>query len=505
MPPRAADCLRPPEPPTEAGLAALLNDLSALSHDVLLVLDDYHLIEALEVQQGMSFLLDHLPQQVHLVIAGRADPALPLARLRARGELVELRAADLRFSSDEAGAYLNEMMGLALTAPDVAALEGRTEGWIAALQLAALSMQGRDDVTAFIASFAGDDRYIVDYLAEEVLQRQSDQVRTFLLQTSILSRLSGQLCDAVTGQGDGRAMLETLERGNLFLVPLDDQRRWFRYHHLFADVLQAHLRDERPDDVPDLHLRASEWFDENGERPDAIRHAMAGGHFERAADLVELASTATRQQRQEATLRAWLEALPDDVIRMRPVLINDYVGSRLVRSEVEGVESRLREVERWLDATTWADGEPVARPPEMVVVDEAAFRALPAAVEIHRSGLARLLGDVDGSVRHARRALDLVGADDHARPRSGERPPRACVLDAAETSTRHIAGTPTEWPSWRRPGTCPISSAVPSPGPTSGSHRGASARPWASTSGACRSQPQRRALCCAERRMCMWA
>ncbi len=181
------------------------------------------------------------------MITTRADPALPLARLRARGELIEIRAADLRFTPDEAAAYLNEVMGLELTARDVAALEGRTEGWIAALQLAALSMQGRDDVAGFIAGFAGDDRYIVDYLVEEVLQRQPEHVRHFLLQTSILDRLSGPLCDAVTGQDGGKAMLEALERGNLFLVPLDDRRQWYRYHQLFADVLRARLLDEQPD------------------------------------------------------------------------------------------------------------------------------------------------------------------------------------------------------------------------------------------------------------------
>ena len=265
-------------------------------NDVVLVLDDYHVIDAREVQDGMAFLLEHLPPQLHLVIASRADPALPLARLRARGELVEIRAADLRFTPDEAAAYLNEVMGLALTAQDVAALEGRTEGWIAALQLAALSMQGRDDVAGFIAGFAGDDRYIVDYLVEEVLQRQPEQVRSFLLQTSILDRLSGPLCDAVTGQDGGKAMLEALDRGNLFLVPLDDRRQWYRYHHLFADVLRARLLDEQPDRVPELHRRASDWYEQNGERSEAIRHALAGEDFERAADLVELAIPAMRQE-----------------------------------------------------------------------------------------------------------------------------------------------------------------------------------------------------------------
>ncbi len=223
--------------------------------------------------------------------------------MRARGELAEIRAAELRFTADEAAAYLNGMMGLQLTARDVAVLEARTEGWIAALQLAALSMQGRDDVAGFIAGFAGDDRYVVDYLAEEVLARQSGRVQAFLLQTSILGRLSGSLCDAVTGQGGGKGMLEALDRGNLFLVPLDDRRRWYRYHHLFADVLQARLLDEQPGQVPDLHRRASAWYEQNGEQSLAIRHALAAGDFGRAADLAELAIPAMRRTRQEATVR----------------------------------------------------------------------------------------------------------------------------------------------------------------------------------------------------------
>ncbi len=295
--------LQTPQPPSiEAGLADLLNELSALPDDIVLVLDDYHAIEAHDIGAGMAYLLEHLPHQVHLVIATRADPVLPLGRLRGRGELVEIRAADLRFTPDEAAAYLNGMMGLDLAAPDIAALEARTEGWIAALQLAALSMQGREDIAGFIAGFSGDDRYIVDYLVDEVLQRQPDRVRSFLLETSILDRLSGPLCDAVTGQGGGKAMLEALDRANLFLVPLDDRRRWYRYHHLFADVLRAHLLDERPDQVPELHRRASEWYEQNDERSEAIRHAMAGEDFDRAADLVELAIPAMRQRRQEAAL-----------------------------------------------------------------------------------------------------------------------------------------------------------------------------------------------------------
>ena len=340
----------PQPPPIETVLTALLNDLGAIAGDIVLVLDDYHVIDARDVQDGMAFLLDHLPPGLHVVIASRADPALPLARLRARGELAEIRAAELRFTPDEAAAYLNEMMGLQLTARDVAALEGRTEGWIAALQLAALSMQGRDDVAGFIAGFAGDDRYVVDYLAEEVLQRQPDRVQAFLLQTSILGRLSGPLCDAVTGQGGGKAMLEALDRGNLFLVPLDDRRRWYRYHHLFADVLQARLLDEQPGQVPDLHRRASAWYEQNGEPSVAIGHALAAEDFGRAADLVELAIPAMRRTRQEATVRGWLEALPDEVVRVRPVLSVAVAGALLTGGELEGVEDRLRDAERWLDA-----------------------------------------------------------------------------------------------------------------------------------------------------------
>ncbi len=302
-------------------------------------------------------------------------------------------------------------MALDVTADDVAMLEGRTEGWIAAIQLAGISMQGRADVAGFIARFAGDDRYIVDYLVEEVLQRQSEQVRTFLLETSILSRLNGALSDAVTGQVGGRAMLEALERQNLFLIPLDDRRAWYRYHHLFADVLQARLRDERPERVPELHGRAAEWHEHDGERADAIRHAMAGRDFERAADLVELAIPATSRGRQEATLRRWLEALPDEVIRVRPVLSDGYAGTLLVRGETAGVEARLEDAERWLEATDVvpsADGSG----PKMVVADQEAFRTLPARIAMHRAGLARLRGDVPGTIEHAHRTLELVDEDD---------------------------------------------------------------------------------------------
>jgi LuxR family maltose regulon positive regulatory protein len=246
----ALSLLESPQPQTEIPLRALLNDLAALPSDVVLVLDDYHAIDRPEVHDGVAYILDQLPPLMHIVISTRADPPLPLSRMRASGELVEIRAADLRFTPDEAAAYLNGTMGLELAGADIAALGARTEGWIAALQLAALSIQGRGDVSSFIASFAGDDRYIVDYLVDEVLARQSEDVRRFLLQTAVLDRLTGSLCDAVTGRDDGKAMLDALDRANLFLVALDDQRRWYRYHHLFADVLRARLVDEEPDAVP---------------------------------------------------------------------------------------------------------------------------------------------------------------------------------------------------------------------------------------------------------------
>jgi LuxR family maltose regulon positive regulatory protein len=409
----ALSLLQSPQQSIEGGLSSLLNDLLAIPNEVVLVLDDYHVIDAAEVHDGMAFLLEHLPPQIHLVIAGRADPVWALARLRARGELVEIRAADLRFTPDEAAAYLNDVMDLDLAARDIAMLEGRTEGWIAALQLAALSLRGRDDIADFIAGFAGDDRYIVDYLAEEVLQRQPDQVRTFLLQTSVLSRLNGALCDAVTGQHGGRAMLDALDRGNLFLIPLDDRRRWYRYHHLFAEVLRARLLDAQFNDVPALHRRASAWYEQNGERSEAIRHAMAGEDVSRAADLIELAIPALRMSRQDATLRRLLEALPEELFRVRPVLNVGYAGALMVGGEIEGVEARLQDAERWLDPTTGIRAGSRSRSPEMVVVDEEAFHGLPTAISMYRAGQARIRGDVAGTMTHARRALDLVGKDDH--------------------------------------------------------------------------------------------
>ena len=239
----------PQPPPIESILTTLLNEITTIPDNFILVLDDYHVIDSKPVDQALTFLLEHLPPQMHLVIATREDPSLPLARLRARGQLTELRAADLRFTPAEAAEFLNQVMGLNLSAEDIAALETRTEGWIAGLQLAALSMQGREDIASFIQAFTGSHRFVLDYLVEEVLQHQSEHIRSFLLQTAILDRFCAPLCNAVTEREDGKEMLDVLERSNLFLIPLDDKRQWYRYHHLFADVLQAHLMEAQPDRV----------------------------------------------------------------------------------------------------------------------------------------------------------------------------------------------------------------------------------------------------------------
>ena len=409
----ALAALASPGLPIELVLGPLLNELSAVPDDIVLVLDDVHAIDGPNVQAGIEYFIDNLPANVHLVLATRADPALPLARLRVRGELVEIRAADLRFSPDEAADYLTDVVGLPLTAADIAALEARTEGWIAAIQLAGLSMQGRDDVSGFIAGFAGDDRYVVDYLMEEVLRRQPEDVRSFLLETSILTRMIGSLCDAITGRDGGTATLEALDRGNLFLVPLDDRRQWYRYHHLFGDVLLARLRDERPDDVRDLHRRASDWLELHGERPEAIRHAMAGGDLARAADLIELAMPAMRQRREEDDLRRWLDALPLDIVKQRPVLATGYAGTLLATGELAGVEELLQSVERWLGSNP-APGATAGRAADgTVVVDHEVVPRLPTGIAMYRAAQARMMGDVAGTMAHASRALELVAEDDH--------------------------------------------------------------------------------------------
>lgn len=405
----------PQPPPTEAILTALFNQITVLETPLTLVLDDYHVIDAPAVDLALCFMLEHLPPQMHLTIATREDPQLPLARLRARNQLTELRAADLRFTPDEAAEFLHSVMGLNISAADIAALEDRTEGWITGLQLAGLSMRGRTDISGFIRGFAGNHRYIVDYLVDEVLQRQPETVRRFLFETAILERFCGSLCEAVTGQEDSNAQLEALERGNFFVVPLDDQRHWYRYHHLFAEVLRAQLMAQQPEQVTALHLRASQWYEQQGSAAEAIHHALAAEDFERAADLVETAVPALGKSRQETTVLRWLGALPEAVIRTRPVLSVHAAGMYLMIGDLESTQARLRDAERWLESVANPKESPAPPPTEMVVRDEEEFRKLPSSIAMYRAAIALALGDLKSSMQSAERVLDLVPEEDHLR------------------------------------------------------------------------------------------
>jgi LuxR family maltose regulon positive regulatory protein len=341
----------PQLPPIEALLTALLNDLRTLPDQVILVLDDYHTIDSKPVDQALTFLLEHLPPQVHLVITTREDPQLPLARLRARGNLTELRAADLRFTPAEAAAFLNQVMGLTLTTEASAALERRTEGWIAGLQLAALSLQGQPDAARFIASFTGSHHFVLDYLVEEVFGQQPERIQTFLLRTSILDRLCGPLCETVLGDPavSGQAALEYLERANLFIVPLDNERRWYRYHHLFADVLRQRLQqslaasggDAEKEDVVEFHRRASVWYEEQGLELEAFQHAAAACDVERAERLLEGKGMPRHFRGAVAPVLNWLASLPTAVLDARPALWVRYASVLLVTGQTTGVEEKL--------------------------------------------------------------------------------------------------------------------------------------------------------------------
>ncbi|MGD2148933.1 MAG: LuxR C-terminal-related transcriptional regulator, partial [Anaerolineae bacterium] len=345
----ALAALQSPRPPSaKAVLTALINEAVAVSDHTILILDDYHLIRAQPVHDALTFLMDHQPPHLHLVVATRADPPIQVARLRARGQLTELRQSDLRFDAAEAATFLNSCAGLALSIEDAAALEARTEGWIAGLQMAALAMAGQGfesgpvDTAQFVRAFTGSDRHILDYLVEEVLQHQPSSIQDFLLQTSILDRMTGTLCDALLCGGvemhpapvdaaalddptpgpsaSGQETLEYLERHNLFVVPLDGQRCWYRYHRLFADLLRHRLRRARPELLPVLHARATTWYEAHGLTETAIGHALSAGDFAQAAHLVDEAAEDTMLRGEFATFRAWAEALPEDVLRARPRL-----------------------------------------------------------------------------------------------------------------------------------------------------------------------------------------
>jgi LuxR family transcriptional regulator, maltose regulon positive regulatory protein len=388
-------------------VAALVNDLATAATDVWLVLDDYHTVQSGVVHDGVEFLLANVSPRTHVVIITRADPDLPLPRWRVRRELVEVRVADLRFTLEETHSFLNGISGLNLSGRDVKTLEQRTEGWVAALQLAALSLQGRDrnEPGDFISRFAGNDKYIVDYLVDEVLAHLEGDIREFLLSTSILDRISGSLCDAVTGRDHGRLMLANLERANLFLFPLDDQRAWYRYHHLFVDVLRARLYQEHGEAVSLLHRNASRWFEDNGDVEDAVRHALDGKDYARATYLMELALPAVRRNRQDALLMRWLIALPDKAVAHSPALSVFYGWMLMVTGDLGAVEARLD------DATRTLANAPAEVRASWAETDE--LRSLPATIAVYRASLAQARGQMDDTASHAQHAVDLSGPDDH--------------------------------------------------------------------------------------------
>lgn len=397
----------PQLPPVESILTGLVNEIAALADPFILVLDDYHLVDSKLIDEAIAFLLECLPPQMHLVIATREDPHLPLARLRGQDQLTELRIIDLRFTPSEAAEFLNTAMGLDLSTADISALETRTEGWIAGLQLAAISLRGYKDTSGFIKSFTGSHRFILDYLIEEVLQQQPKPVQAFLLCTSILDRLCASLCDAILPDpaAAGQETLEKIERANLFVVPLDNQRCWYRYHRLFADVLQARLIKNQPEQIVVLHQRASEWYEQNGLLHEAIQHALSAEDFERAARLAELAWPAMFTSTfQNTTFQRWMERLPDGLVRARPVLSVGYAWALLDIGELETVESRLEDAERCLAAA--GENERMATSAAGIsVADEEVAGFLPAVIAFARAYLALALGETSTAVTQALTAL----------------------------------------------------------------------------------------------------
>lgn len=400
----------------EALLTSLLNEIATIPDNptcpgspgagrgFVLVLDDYHTIDAGGgipsgmgvIDKALAFLIEHLPPQLHLVIATREDPQLPLARLRARDQLTEVRAADLRFTPTEAAEFLNQAMGLTLAAEEIAALETRTEGWIAGLQLAALSMQGLPDTTGFIKSFTGSNRFVLDYLLEEVLQQQPARIQTFLLRTSILNRMCGALCDAVLLDPavSGQEILETLERANLFTVPLDQERRWYRYHHLFGDLLRQRLGSAA--DLPELHLRASRWYEENGDLAASFQHALAAVDFERAAHLAEMAWQEMDRTFQTAAWLGWVNNLPMGLVSARPRLCMQLGWAFSDAGALETSETHLQNAERALAGMT----------------DQAEAKSLPGIIALIRACNAQIEGNLAATAQYAELSLQLIPADD---------------------------------------------------------------------------------------------
>jgi LuxR family maltose regulon positive regulatory protein len=388
----------PQPPPDEAILTALVNELAAVAQPFVLVLDDYHVIQTPPIHQQLNFLLEHQPSNMRLVIVTREDPPLPLPRLRARGQVTEIRQSDLHFTLEECADFLNQVMGLNLSPADIAALERRTEGWIAGLQLAAVSMQGRDDLSGFIQAFTGSSRFVLDYLNEEVFGRQSPEIKDFLLCTSILERLCAPLCDAILKSGDSSFILhpssfilETLEHSNLFIVPLDQSRQWYRYHRLFADLLRQRLQTAESISESALHCSASQWYANEGLFPEAIYHAIAGRDWEQAADLIGSQSDSLMKRGEVMTLLGWLKSLPEEVIRSRPSLCGDYGWALTLTGQFESAAPFLDCAEQA------AQGN-----------DEQLGQVLTA-----QAFLARSCGDYPRAVALSQRALELIAETDN--------------------------------------------------------------------------------------------
>ena len=399
----------PQPPPPEPLLTSLINDIAATSRPFVLILDDYHLIHTLSIHQQLAFLLEHQPppqRGMHLVIATREDPPLPISRLRARGQTTEIRQTDLRFTEEETAGFLRRMMQLELSSSDVAALHRRTEGWVAGLQLAALSLRGRDDVHQLVQSFAGSHRYILDYLVEEVFQRQPADVQYFLLKTSILERFSAPLCDAVCGasrrgaeRDDSHQVLLALEQSNLFIVPLDESRQWYRYHRLLADLLRHRLQmEEAASTIASLHQRASQWYQAEGYVADAVHHALAGSDWKRAANLIHAASDTMLKRGEVTTLLRWYQALPEAEVRARPRLCLEYGWALILTGQIEAADSYLGQAEAVAQEETDQDRQAASS-------DQTVFLGEIIAAQAY---VARARGDDRRTIELSQRALALL-------------------------------------------------------------------------------------------------
>ena len=385
-------------PPINSILTALINDISAFPDAFAIVLDDYHLIELQPIHEALTFLIAHLPVNMHLVITTRIDPPLHLARLRARDNLIEIRANDLRFTVDEVSTFLTTAIGLELQPEEITALEERTEGWIAGLQIAALSMQGHDDISGFIQAFSGSHRHILGYLADEVINQRPKGTLNFLLRTSILDRLCGPLCDAVTGQTDGQVILESLDHANLFITALDDDGRWYRYHHLFSEVLQARLQQNHPDLPVELHRRASEWYEEHDSIPEAVQHALAAGELDQTARLIGQQRWILLGRGEAHTLHRWLDILPIELLRKHPGLSLAYAWILSLLEQPETIESHLLDAEYALANSTSIISQETFEDPGTIRGEIATLRA-----EIALSQL-----DIPRAIALCHEALELL-------------------------------------------------------------------------------------------------